>query len=1341
MRVFKQRNVFYIDIQKQILSGYVEMDIKREQTEDVLHFKSCCLEIEQIELIGQKNYVLQPKFTAKDEMIDKNSADGFDVIIPKNLKIGNFMLRIIFHKNEINPGMIYYRPVSQYDQHREMLVDCSSYICPYIDQTSDIELVYVIPNNRNLEVLSTGKLVRVSEKTQNLVYVYEAKGVSIKDVRFAIGTYKNQTICEESILCTPSKVQINVDDFVEDVENINRYLSTYVNFVKPVILFTMCDIQEVIGKDMIVLNISHLRSSKDIELNFILKEKMCMLMSEQIFMYFNHAWVDTWIFQGLSGYLSDLTIRYLFGHNEFLYRQYIDKEYVSQNDVIEPPLFYSDRKECEYFSRFFKTKAKMVFHTIHNQLSGAFLKKIIVAVIKIKTKDVISGTNAEQKDLKPPTLNSEESSSGSKKIKVKITSPVSFQKNIKIELQQKKSPKINISQKANAIDNIISSEYVDSSRNDFFTPFFIKIIKDSSGKDMKPFFDFYVFSPGLLKIDISVKVNNKKGIVMVESQQNSTSRIKAANTSYFSFIKIKSVETDGTFNQKIACNTQSSFAIHRKTETGTVLFVRADCKREFFGKITVIQGENLFIEQLLDKNVTGQLEALEYFKNNTSKKAIEALERVAESSTTFYRVKKKIYDILKNVSVKNFSEAKQNYNGTMRLIQFFIKMRCVSNSTVVKNTETGILNFMIQKALVKSITDSPGTDKNNIGVIVSFLNNILNYNDTTKEHFDDPFYLSNILNKLTMHKIGLKNVDEVLLSEIERFRLLDMVFSSPKNIISKTCVVCLLRLAFLNKIKIRIEFLRNLSKYPNYIDLRILALEGLFIFDLENIDFEEYTDSIEMLEGMLKILIRLLELGFKNIKQFLKDKSNQILKYYNLYIGHRLRDLFEIVLGRLTLTEMDYIQQRVFEINYALENKQEISMVVEQAMGGKKIIMVDFEKLKLMVFKKTFKIRLHCSKNEEKEEESEPYEVKFMVTLKYKTYRPVKVFGTTILRLFARGVSLKYRNCDVPFLISQSLRVTKCFTAIEKYLRGLKYTDKYDTEVLPFKRTEDEFTREKLTIAYLSHKQKSSNVNEYFTLRNYIDILYKKSFRFIFLYVPYNSKLYIGCKTMLNAMERCIYQYALIPEKVAIMNELLRQECVAFLESLMKNERYVHFINEVNTHEFKNYLDVVRHSVCLKNILKRLKQVEEVKQVEGGSLNSTSVKYMSFDTFYFELKKVATNALMFNPKVSKIHSDAEILLEEIEFFRSKRTLHEIKGKKMLKELFRQYDTKNFDFDFDWTAIRTWNDLDEELTEIKRKYSRYSANGKLVNENAGKVRKLLEGYFLILNNRVLQTDKF
>ena len=482
MRVFKQRNVFYIDIQKQILSGYVELDIKREHTEDILHFKSCCLDIEQIELIGQKNYFLQPKFTAKGEMIDKNSADGFDVFIPKNLKIGNFMLRIIFHKNEINPGVVFYRPVSQYDQHREMLVDCSSYICPYIDQTFDIELVYVIPNNRNLEVISTGKLVRVSEKVPNLIYVYEAKGVSIKDVRFAIGTYKNQTICEESILCTPSKGQLNVDDFVEDVENINRYLSTYVTFVKPVILFTMCDIQEIIGKDVIVLNASHIRSSKDIELNFMLKEKMCMLLTEQIFMYFNHAWVDTWIFQGMSGYLSDLKIRYLFGHNEFLYRQYKDKEYVSQNDVIEPPLFYSDRKECEYFSKFFKTKAKMVFHTIHNQLSGAFLKKIITAVIKIKTKDVISGTNAEQKDLKPPTLNSEESSTGSKKIKVKITSPVSFQKNIKIELQQKKSPKINISQKTTVVDNIISSDYVDSNRNDLFTPFFIKIIKDSSGK-------------------------------------------------------------------------------------------------------------------------------------------------------------------------------------------------------------------------------------------------------------------------------------------------------------------------------------------------------------------------------------------------------------------------------------------------------------------------------------------------------------------------------------------------------------------------------------------------------------------------------------------------------------------------------------------------------------------------------------------------------------------------------------------------------------------------------------------------------------------------------------------
>lgn len=1345
MKVFKQKNVFYVDINKEILEGYTELHIIKEGTENRLSFKSCCLTIENIEILESKHNKLEPKYTAKNKLAQMENSDGFDVIIPKNYKLGSFTIRICYSKNETNPGIAYYKPVYEKDTHREMIVETAAYASPYIDQTTNIELIYVLPNNRNIEVASSGKFLNFSERSNSLVYMYEARGISFKDVRIAMGTYKNQNLCDDGNLYTPSCANLNMDEFIEDVENITKYLTAYGEFSKPTILFTMCDISETVGKDLIVLNVSNLGFTRDIEQNVALKEKLCGLLCEQIFMFFNHSMVDSWIFQGLSGYLSDMAMRFLFGHNEFLYKIYMEKEFVIENDTIEPPLFFTNRRDFEYTRKFFKVKSKLVFHAIHNQLSGAFLKKIIVAVIKLKSAEVIANTVAENKNrhplISPPN---EASEFPRKKVKVKISSPVTFQKNIKIELPQRKSPIITIAPRTTLIDNIISSDYVASEQEACFTPFFIKIIKDSSGKDMKTFFDFYVFNAGLLIFDLNVKINLKKGLVNIDTVQTGTSKIKTANSSFYSIIKLKSVETDGTFNQKVLLNSTNTYSIHKKTENGNILFIRVDCRREHLCKVRVLQSEQFFIEQLLDKNVTGQLEALEYFKNNTSKKAIEVLERVAESNSTFYRVKSKIYEILKDTQINTYQETgnKTTYNGLMRLIQIFIKTRCVPNSTVVKNTELGVLNYYSQKALVKSITDAIAEDKQKVKVIVSFLNNILNYNDTNKEHFDDPVYLSNILNKLTMHKIDLDAVDEVLLSELERFRLLDMVFSSPKNVMTKTCLLCYLRLAYVNKVRLNVNFLKNLSMYPNYIDLKSIALEGLFIFFIEEVEFERYTDSIDILEAMLKIIIRMTELGFKNIKTFVKDNTDNLLKYYNLYIGHRIREYFEIILSKIVLNEIDYIQHSVYEINYALENKQGISMVVEQVLGSKKISIVDFVKLKLMVFKKTMKLRLPYTKKVVEVEESEPYDRNIMVTLKYKKYRPIKVFKTNILRLLATNVVIKQRNCDIPQIIIQTIRGVKSFTAVEKYLRQLRYMEKYDSEAVPVKRIEEEFTKEKLVLAHMRNKNKDTSDTsvEKYTLRSFLDHLYRKCFRFVFLYVPVNSKLYLGCKSVVNAMEKCVYQYTTIPKKVVCLNGVLRDKCIEFVTKLVENPRFVHFKKDVNVEEYKNYVDVVRHTVCLEKILKKLTQEEDVVQNEVGSFSSCSIKYNSFECFIFDLEKVAQNAMLFNPKISALYHTAEILMEEITFFKLQLTLVKRNSKELLVEVFRKYDTKNFDFEFDWDAIRTWNNLDDEIAEVKKKYSRYSVNGKMVNDNINKARKVVESYFPIRNTKILQVDE-
>lgn len=1329
MKIFKQRNVYYLNLKKRILAGYTEVHIQRKLKENKILFRSNCLNIQSINIICSENIPLQPNYTIKGQPSTKSFADGFEVILPDNYKFSTCILRIVFEReteksmnNNYNPGIIFYDPINLQDEHREMIIEDSAYGCPYIDQVTNVEMIYVLPNSRNIELTSSGKFISFSETSNSLIYIYEAKNINPNQLCFALGTYQSKSILDEENVYLPSSLNLTIDEFISDTQNILKYYNMYSELTPPSIVFSLCPVKILTGKNLIIMNISYLGRPKDIELNFRLKEIICELLAEQMFMFFNHTLVDTWIFQGFTGYLTDMGLRFLLGHNEFLYRYKRDRDYCVDNDIIEPPLFYSERVKEEYKSKFFKLKSKLVFHTIHNQLSGAFVKKLITTVIKLKKIEIENIASIDiNKNVNNLNKYNDDKYTNFSKVELNINNETSTDKHI-------------------SNDNCDSYKF-------YFTPSFIRIVKDSSGKDMKAFFDFYVFNPGLLIIDLIVKINLKKGLVVIEPKETITTKIKTNNTTHYSFIKLKSIETDGVFNQKISSTSSSSYLIHKKSDNGTVLFVRADCKREIFGKIRINQPEALYIEQLLDKSVIGQFEAVEFFKNNTSEKAIEALERVAENPHTFHRVKNEIYKVLKNIYFQHYgndNNKESNYNGLMRLIQFFIKLKCVPNSTIVKNTELGILNFLIQKSLVKNITDFENeqnvkSNEKNINVIIAFLNNIINYNDTTKEHFNDPFYLSNILNKLCIYKIHLSSTldDQNLFSEIERFRFLDMVFPSPHNVISKTCLICLLRLAYAKKINLSKKFLLDISKYPNFISLRQIAIEGLFLFYIKEITFKQFIESTIIIEIVLKIIITMMEHGFKSIKIFVKDNYEDIFSLYKKFIGHRLEVLFELILGKTTINKNDYVHQKIYEINYALENKNEINLVVEQCLGNKKVIISDLNVIRKLVFKKLFKITLHkMNKIEKKTEKEVPIvDNKQLVVLKCLKYRPISIFKSYIIRLRMTDITIRYRNCDIPYLIFQGIRGTKSFTAIEKYLRGLKNNEKYDSDVLSIKRIEEEFSRERMITNYL-RVQKGQKPNQY-TLHNFIETLFTKCIRFLFLYIPINSKLYLGVKNIIMVIDKILYQYSLIQHTIILMTEDLRLRCIDFVEHLIKNSEYKWFVNDIIKEQPSNHTDLIQHPISLNCIWDKL--IGNSIKTKDEFLPDIIFKYKSFNVFYLDLKSIATNTMMCFSKETTVYTRAKNLLYEIELFKSKLLLTKSNTIEVLKNIFKEYDTKNFDLEIDWNVVRTWEDLDNELYEIKKKYSRYSQNGKIVNEKINKVKQIIEMYFYINGNKITNIE--
>ena len=203
------------------------------------------------------------------------------------------------------------------------------------------------------------------------------------------------------------------------------------------------------------------------------------------------------------------------------------------------------------------------------------------------------------------------------------------------------------------------------------------------------------------------------------------------------------------------------------------------------------------------------------------------------------------------------------------------------------------------------------------------------------------------------------------------------------------------------------------------------------------------------------------------------------------------------------------------------------------------------------------------------------------------------------------------------------------------------------------------------------------------------------------------------------------------------MTEDLRLRCIDFVEHLIKNSEYKWFVNDIIKEQPSNHTDLIQHPISLNCIWDKL--IGNSIKTKDEFLPDIIFKYKSFNVFYLDLKSIATNTMMCFSKETTVYTRAKNLLYEIELFKSKLLLTKSNTIEVLKNIFKEYDTKNFDLEIDWNVVRTWEDLDNELYEIKKKYSRYSQNGKIVNEKINKVKQIIEMYFYINGNKITNIE--
>jgi transcription initiation factor TFIID subunit 2 len=1021
MDISKQKNVYYIDLNQSEYRGYVQTYLNTG-TDLLIRYRFSALEITAVVVYHEGEIISTATVTIeylKDKMDDKflfqnSNSDYLNIRLTESYINSNLKIKIEYKLGEHNTDVLFYQPVSINDGHKEIVtinkLNNSSGIFPSIEtaQSYRWELVYIYSSLEELKVISPGVLKNFVEDEDLSISSYVVENCCSGFLNFSVGTYDRFEIFngddKKVIFCPLNMNQLKdpVNEIIEDFSNIIKYVEYFIQMPYPLeslnVLFTLLEIDKTHSLDVAIYNISYIATFNDIEPKFIIKRIIAEIVASQIF-YFHVNYediTDYWIFCGLKGYLEDYCVRILLGNNEFLFQYKNDKDYIIANDVYELPLCDEKRDMLSYESEFFIKKSRLVFHTLENNLSKAFLEKICHFLIE----------------------------------------------------------------KRNNIGKNFSAD-------------FLSLIKDITGKDMRQFFEFYVFRPGFIKANFKFTIDTKKNKVDFKIVQEPTSKIINRNERILGNVTLMSYEVEGCFEHVFNPLQNNYFYYHIRTkkrkkvdeeedDVMPLLWMRVDPKREHILDSVIEQPDYMYIEQALDKNVIGQLEALEQLFKSPSIQICEVLERILDNSHVFYKVRIKVMYILSRINIENFV-------GFQRLIQFFTKKYFVQSSTVVKPNEFMFVNYFLQKHCVRalSLTDPflvknyNGRDVSSATVVCSFIINILKFNDNSANSYNDSWYIASVIENLSHPILALQfanlpeniqqeayesfttrtteieppikpsqdlskdydfddnssddlkeifdednsknvifepeikkaeNSDEKnkfikdALEEVERYRILDMIFPSHKNIITEATIYLLGRLSIYGCIGMKKETLISFSRYPNSIKIRKAALIMLILLYNEFLDVMDYLLDV-LKNDIMYVKIIILDswinlLGIRSV-----ETKNELIKYQTEIKNMMLHNPYDVE-----------FKMKINEILMFLDNKdvsvQEYNEKIVELCKNRfndsfymnkigtdlnhseqkvlKIRLKNFKEMKMQVLSETYLLKLSKPKKEITVQEKKP---------------------------------------------------------------------------------------------------------------------------------------------------------------------------------------------------------------------------------------------------------------------------------------------------------------------------------------------------------------------------------
>ncbi|RVD92197.1 Transcription initiation factor TFIID subunit [Tubulinosema ratisbonensis] len=1231
--VVKQKNIYYVDLDKKIYNGYIETFFEADNRTEFIEYKVSGLDIEEVKLITDTE---EEKLFFEITTFDSNKyAEKYDPNFVKdflssqiakvnvNTEKKSFKLKIKYKTNKTNVCINFFEKCD----HKEFLAENMNFnsfmIFPNVIYSLcfPFDLFYIVKGGYS--VISPGKYKGMVEQKEYNIFSYHLDNALQESINFAVGTFDFLEVVtgdDSKIIYFPmnqneknNKIKENVKEIINDILTCTKFLENFINFEFPRFLIVFSNLESLcIGKNTCFISISFLPNLlSSIEQNFTFKEKISYALSYQIFTSFIGS---EYIKQGMIGYLSDNCLKYFLGNNEVLFRLKKEKDFIISKDVNELALNDPKRSKFSKLSHFFKIKSKLFIFILENNLSKAFLQKIIFSVLE------------------------------------KI---------------------------------VVYSEDL------------IKIIKNVTGKEMYNLFEVYVNKPGLVIFVCTFEIEQKKNKVSLQIKQKGTSNMPNSNKRFNGSLCIKAHEIEGVFEHFY--NLQKNelvFTYHTRTKKNkkkendsiSLLWLRIDPKNEFLSGIELHQPDFMFLEALInDKNVVSQYESIRALEKRPNEQICSVFERIIYDQHIFYKIR---IEAMNSLCQMNFSE----YDGYQKIIQFFVKKFCLQGSTIIKpNDFNNFTQYFIQKHLIKSISlcypyiKKRFNDREIIirDVCASFINNSLIYNDNESNFYDDSYLLGTAIDSLSLplcyqeinskeessgyefqfddsykelndfnnffeekdyiNTISDKECKEIskeqnnflIINEkhkeslikslelIERYRKLDLIFSSPNNIITVNCLLSLGRLLIYGYIKLNQPIIKKYSSKGNTTAVRLVALEILIILK----------EDIHYLFKLLREDHYLIKLHIlTSIKNLISSViTNDYLKYFK---EHK-RMFYELI----PFCSDILLFEQLIEVILFLENKgKEIKKIEEIKLHefSDEVILKEQEEESELI---SFKLYESQEKNRKVEViplikvETDPFVDLFIKELSStpEKKKKIKIKIKKINEYEPKDFLVKVKRHipkikkDVFLLNYEQMNNHKLINE----LINLEGISKIDELILEKRETEEFFEFKPLTFLEISLlPNKDDFTIDYESLINLFTQI-NLSLLYALTYEKYGSKIYLQIKNIYNNFEKLVYDF--LPQKEIIL--VNKERLNNLLTKLFNKKESNPFIEPVDYKLFKliKYLDIVRMPLSLSVINNKLKN-------EG---------YFNENVFIYELKRVFINCIMFNHNKSEISLDGKICLAEV----------------------------------------------------------------------------------------------